>query len=49
MEMLIGMACLAAPMLMAGILVLATERDDGQTRLVIVGGRIRRRRTLERK
>lgn len=44
----IALAALASPMLIVGGLMVVSERGDGQTRFVIVGGRTRRRSALER-
>lgn len=42
-----GLAALGAPMLMLGALLVVSERRDGRSRFVIVGGRTRRRSALE--
>lgn len=45
-EATVGLFALGAPVILAGIGVALSERSDGRTRLVIVGGRVRRRASL---
>lgn len=46
-QVLIGLAALAAPILVIVGLVVLCERSDGLSRFVVVGGRTRRRRAVE--
>lgn len=47
MSGIIGLCALSAPILVAGVLILLTERQDGKSRFMIVNGCIGRRRQLD--
>lgn len=47
LKALIGLCALGAPLLIAFTLLALSERRDGRTRFVIVGGRTRRRSAVE--